>query len=324
MRRGVLLHKLVLAVWRGFWLFLPSPIYSWWLSVGGILLDASWSLHNVIAWLKVAPFLQRRTSQAFICTLVLAQLYWIMEVYANIAYFHGWNNLFLKTRPWEALCRDPWWLFSSSVLFWKIKTQYEMKLKEIVVISPRFGIMMLAAVLSVIFFVLDIISATNTLDLGLPSGINPFWKISSVFKCLMDCVILDDFKTAMDRLRAYKISHIGSFSQEMSSSRLDNGGDLVHTWEEVEANAQRRSAAINFGGGALVGIDCPTISEPNRRNIEHRYSSQEHTTEPSSPDSVPSSFGHGTFGEIYYSGAIIPSPLEDDLTSPGGAQKPQV
>ncbi|KAJ4352245.1 uncharacterized protein N0V89_007592 [Didymosphaeria variabile] len=314
MRRGVLLHKLFLALWRGFWLFPPYPIYSWWLSVGGMLLDASWSIHNVIAWMKVAPFLPHRTSQAFIWTLILAQPFWIMEIYANFAYFHGWNDLFLKTRPWEALCRDPWWIISSSVLFWKIKMQYDMRLKEIVVISPRFGIMMLAAILSVIFFILDIISATNTLDLGLPSGINPFWKVSSVFKCLMDCVVLDDFKTAMDRLRAYKISHLGSFAQDTNSTRIDYAGDLVRTWEEVAADAQRRSEAISFGGGALVGNNHPTEAEPGRGTLEHRYPSQVHTIVPSSPDSEPSSFGNGTFSEIFYHEDMNLDPLEDDPT----------
>lgn len=188
--------------------------------------------------------------------MILAQPFWILEIYANFTYFHGGGDLFLKTRPWEALCRDTWWLFASVVLFWKIKTQYEMSFKEIVSISPRFGIMMLAAFLSVVFFVLDIVSATKTLDLGLPCGINPFWKVSSVFKCLMDCVILDDFKTAMDRIRAYKISHIGSFSQD-TPAQTGNDGELVSRWEEVEANAQRSSEAIGSSGGTWIQVPRP-------------------------------------------------------------------
>ena len=57
-------------------------------------------------------------------------------------------------------------------------------------------------------------SVTGALSSSLPVGINPFWKLSFVFKCLTDSVVLDDFKTALDRLRAFKISHFGSFAAE--------------------------------------------------------------------------------------------------------------
>ncbi|KAL5383097.1 hypothetical protein DPSP01_006077 [Paraphaeosphaeria sporulosa] len=315
MRKGVLLHKLVLlelflAIWRSFWLFLPPPTYSWWLSVSGMLLDASWSLHNVIAWMKVTPFLPKRGSQLFIGTLILAQPFWVLEVYANFAYFHGGSVLFLKTRPWEALCRDPWWLFAAGVLFWKIKTQYEMSFKEIVGISPRFGI--IAAFLSVVFFVLDIVSATNKLNLGLPSGINPFWKVSSVFKCLMDCVILDDFRTAMERLRAYKISHIGSFSQDNPRQTRDDGG-LVRRWEEDEANAQHNLRAMSFGCGDWVEVHRPEDVGSRVRCAEHRIPSQLHR-EMSWPPRFGAQRPEGTaFSDIHYLGEIVPGALDENL-----------
>ena len=110
MRRGVLLHKLILlelilGLWQGFWLFFPTPVHAWWLSVAAIFLNASWSLHNVIAWMKIKPFFSKPTSYIFIGTIILAQPYWILEIYANFAYFHGVNRLFLSTRPYEALCR---------------------------------------------------------------------------------------------------------------------------------------------------------------------------------------------------------------------------
>ncbi|KAF2437517.1 hypothetical protein P171DRAFT_373333 [Karstenula rhodostoma CBS 690.94] len=309
MRKGVLLHKLFLAIWRCFWLFLPPPTYSWWLSVGGMLLDASWSLHNVIAWKKVTPFLSRRGSQLFLGTLILAQPFWIMEIYANFTYFNGDNELFLKTRPWEALCRDPWWLFADAVLLWKIKSQYEMSYKEIVDISPRFGIMILAVCLSVVFFILDIISATNTLDLGMPSGINPFWKVSSVFKCLVDCMILDDFKKAMDRLRAYKISHLGSFSQDCSVG----DGDLVRRWEEVEADAQQDLGATGSGGVTWVDFQRPADVESSMRSPEHRRPSQLHRGMAWSPRFGGQHPEGGTLDEIHYLEEIVPTALDDDL-----------
>lgn len=275
-------------------------------------LDLSWSLHNVIAWSKVAPFLSHRASQAFIWTLILAQPYWVVEIYANFAYFNRGYELYLKTRPMEALFRDPWWLFASSVLFWRIKTQYEMTIREIVHISPRFGIMLLAAVLSVLFFLLDIVAVTNMLRLGLPSGINPFWKMSTIFKCLMDCVILDDFKTAMDRLRAYKISHIGSFSQDTSSAQLPNDGELTRMWEEVEARAQRRSEALSFGGPLVRDHHSTASLSPGTRSLHPVLPIPAHIT-PSSPESDPSSFTDGTFSEVHYLENIAPSPPHDGL-----------
>ncbi len=100
----------------------------------------SWSLHNVIAWMKIKPFLSRTVSRIYIITIIMAQPYWVLEIYANFAYFHGINDLFLRTRPWEALCRDPWWIVTTVYLFVIIKTQYEMSFKEIVRISPRFAV----------------------------------------------------------------------------------------------------------------------------------------------------------------------------------------
>ncbi|KAF1994154.1 hypothetical protein P154DRAFT_586700 [Amniculicola lignicola CBS 123094] len=244
MRRGVLLHKLILGLWQGFWLFFRAPVYAWWLSVSAIFLNASWSLHNVIAWIKIKPFLSRPVSLIFIGTVILVQPYWVVEIYANFAYFHGVNKTFLKTRPWEALCRDPWWIFTTVALFWNIQTRYEMTLKEITRISPRFAIMLGAMVLSIIFIVLDICSVTGAFKSSLPVGINPFWKLAFVFKCLTDSVVLDDFKTALDRLRAFKISRLGSFSGDMSDRRTHNGGSLVNTWEEMEAEARVNRAPV--------------------------------------------------------------------------------
>jgi hypothetical protein len=39
------------------------------------------------------------------------------------------------------------------------------------------------------------------LDTG---SINPFWKFSFVFKCFTDTIVLDDFKTALDKLWQHK------------------------------------------------------------------------------------------------------------------------
>ncbi|EUC33681.1 hypothetical protein COCVIDRAFT_85407 [Bipolaris victoriae FI3] len=270
MRRGVLLHKLILGLWQGFWLFFPTPVHAWWLSVAAIFLNASWSLHNVIAWMKIKPFFSKPTSYIFIGTIILAQPYWILEIYANFAYFHGVNRLFLSTRPYEALCRDPWWILTTVYLFWVIKTQYELSIKEIIRISPRFGIMLFSMVLSIIFIIMDILSVTGALSLPGPTGINPFWKFAFVFKCLTDSVVLDDFKVALDRLRAFRISRLGSFSGDMSDSRSRNGNNLVATWEEMEREANALQNVRSPDGDYIHPSNFPF--KPKRARRPHKDS----------------------------------------------------
>lgn len=160
--------------------------------------------------------------------MILVIPYWITEIYANFAYFHNVNDLFLRTRPWEALCRDPWWIAAAVFLFYNIKTKYDLSFVQIVQISPRFAVMLLAMGLSIIFIILDVCSVTEAFQSVLPVGINPFWKLSFVFKCLTDCVVLDDFKTALDRLRAFKISRLGSFAIDHNDLRSKEHREMVH------------------------------------------------------------------------------------------------
>ena len=68
---------------------------------------------------------------------------------------------------------------------------------------------------------------TSALKSVLPVGINPFWKLSFVFKCLTDSVVLDDFKTALDRLRAFKMSRLGSFAMDAGDDRSRKHKDAV-------------------------------------------------------------------------------------------------
>ncbi|KAI1909717.1 hypothetical protein LOZ39_004989 [Ophidiomyces ophidiicola] len=243
MRRRVLLHKLILAelllgIGHGTFIFFHEPVYGWYLSCTAIGLNMSWSLHNVIAWMKNRPFMSRRVSLVYIGTVVLVQPYWVLEIYANFAYFNNINTLFLKTRPWEPLFRDPWWIYTTCNLFWVIKSQYNFKISELLRNGPRFGVMLVAMCISIIFIFLDILSVLHVLKGALPTGINPFWKVrltlfysvlfyfrphrpripyifltppqlSFVFKCLCDAVVLDDFKTALDRLRDYWLEKNG-------------------------------------------------------------------------------------------------------------------
>lgn len=107
---------------------------------------------------------------------------------------------------------DPWWIYSVCCLLYNIRTIYNFSYIELTRISPRFAIMLLAMILSIIFTVMDICAVTGAFNTKLPIGNNPFWKLSFVFKCLTDTVILDDFKTALDKLRALNLSRIGDQS----------------------------------------------------------------------------------------------------------------
>lgn len=110
MRPGVILHKLVfiellLGMFHGFFIFFDPPAYGWYLSCSAIPLNVSWSLHNFIAWIKNKPFLSRRARAAYIGTVITVQPYWVLEIVANFLYFNKINDLFIHTRPFEALCR---------------------------------------------------------------------------------------------------------------------------------------------------------------------------------------------------------------------------
>lgn len=70
--------------------------------------------------------------------------------------------------------------------------------------------MLVAMALSIVFVLLDILSVTEILSDALPVGVNPFWKLALVFKCLTDTVILDDFKTALDRLWEFRRTSLAS------------------------------------------------------------------------------------------------------------------
>ncbi|KAL9109470.1 MAG: hypothetical protein Q9227_005805 [Pyrenula ochraceoflavens] len=252
MRKGVFLHKLILTelifgLWHGTFIFNHAPVYGWYLSVTAIFLNISWSLHNVVAWIKNKPFLSRRVSLIYIGTVILAQPYWVLEIYANFAYFNNINDLFLHTRPYEAIFRDPWWIFTTISLFHVIRTRYEFGIIEILRISPRFAVMLLAMCLSIAFIIIDILSVTDAFKSSLPVGVNPFWKLAFVFKCLTDSVILDDFKTALDRLRAFKISRLGSFAVDNSDSRSRPGMETA-PWEMAGSGGR---GGLNMVGDPL-------------------------------------------------------------------------
>ncbi|ROW04547.1 hypothetical protein VMCG_04965 [Cytospora schulzeri] len=240
MRKGVLLHKLILLEnlcaqlllggWQGYNLFWSSPEYGWWLSVSATCLHISSGLHNVIAWLKIKPFLSKRSSRIFIGTIILVQPYWIVEIYATFAFFNNLrdNRLFVMTRPIETLFRDPWWVIACVKLLWTLKRTYEMTFRQVVLISPRFAVMLFAMGAGLVFALMDILSVTDVLADALPVGVNPFWKLALVFKCLTDTIILDDFKTVLDRLWQLRSEGLAGAAAPLMPGHVPSDGKRCH------------------------------------------------------------------------------------------------
>nr|POE56527.1 dna damage tolerance protein rhc31 [Quercus suber] len=203
--------QLLFGMFHGTFIFTDPPVYHWYLSATAIFLNISWSLHNIIAWIKNKPFLSTWGSRVYITTVLLVQPYWVLEITANFLYFDDRSALFIYTRPYEALFRDPWWIFTVLSLFYEIRTRYEFGYIEIMRVSPRFAILLGAMLLSIGFIIVDILAVTHVIHAtGLPDGVNPFWKLAFIFKCLTDTIVLDDFKTALDRLKTYRLHQMGS------------------------------------------------------------------------------------------------------------------
>lgn len=95
----------MLGTFHGTFIFTHAPIYGWYVSVTVIFLIISWSLHSVVAWMKAKPFMGRKTNIAFVVSMIAAQPYWALEIYANFAYFNNINDIYLKIRVFEALFR---------------------------------------------------------------------------------------------------------------------------------------------------------------------------------------------------------------------------
>ncbi|CAO2655609.1 Nn.00g044120.m01.CDS01 [Neocucurbitaria sp. VM-36] len=247
-RSGRWLHKLILlelilALWHGTFIFFNDPVYGWYLSTTAALLFISYFLHNVVAWLKIRPFLPRWGSRVFIISLLCAQPFWVAEAWSNFFYFNSLGSIVnVKMRPWEALLRDPWWIFTTWELFHAIKKTYGFKLWGLLRINARFGVMLLCMILSIAFLLVDVVVSAAKLSAN--SGINPYWRFALVFKCASDTIFLDDFKSVLDDIVTRRSSSAKSNSNRRSiagsrslsrtlsrSPRIDeiNADTRVHT-----------------------------------------------------------------------------------------------
>ncbi|KAL2831447.1 hypothetical protein BDW59DRAFT_182115 [Aspergillus cavernicola] len=202
MRRAILhiliLAELILASLHGTFVFIEGPAYGWYLSTTAALLYISYNIHNVVNWIKVKPFLPKWGSRLYIITVILAWPYWIAEIYLNFSYNNDLGTgAFQQTRPWEALFREPWWIFTSLYLVYVVKRCYGIGICQLVYSSVRFGILIASMAISIAFVITDIVEVAVFPECA---GKNPFWKLALVFKFAADAVFLDNFKTVLDQL----------------------------------------------------------------------------------------------------------------------------
>lgn len=137
-------------------------------------------------------------SRVYVGTLALTIPPLILQIFDNFRYFNNINDLYVKVRPYEPLMRDPWWVFTCITLFHVIRKCYGTGTLELIKRSPRFGILLAAIILAMVFTIMDI--TASIVHFGGSDGINPYWKFALVFKCLTDTIMLDDFKTELKRL----------------------------------------------------------------------------------------------------------------------------
>lgn len=221
---------------HGTFCFMSFHGYGYYLSSTAALLYCSYFTHNIVAWLKIRPFFRGPQSffsppystwiaRIYLTTLALTIPVYIFEIFNNFRFFNNLSRLYAKVRPYEPLFRDPWWLFSCATLLHVIKRSYGLKIVGLCKKSPRFAIMLVAIFLAVVFTLVDILS-TIVGGLGVVDGsvrvqlnifdgnlkivltvlrINPYWKLALVFKCLTDNILLDDFKSVLQRLGAMKL-----------------------------------------------------------------------------------------------------------------------
>jgi hypothetical protein len=251
--------KLILAIWHGTFIFVRDPAYGWYLSTTATLLFISYFLHNVVSWLKIRPFLPRWGSRFFIISLLCVQLFWVAEAWSNFAYFNALgSDVNVRTRPWEALVRDPWWIFTTWRLIDIIKKTYNFKLWALVRINTRFGVMLLCMALSIVFLLTDVVFSAAKLTAN--SGINPYWRFALVFKCASDTIFLDDFKSVLDDIVARKFSSTGDGVHHRSMARSPN-----------RHSGGRKRSLSNTRGDDF--IECTSLEDPVRRPVHTSISS---------------------------------------------------
>ena len=224
--------------------------YGWYLSSTAALLYCSWVVHNTVAWIKIRPFfigqgsffppiVGPKVQIAYLVTLALTVPPIILQIFDNFRYFNNINPLYRKVRPYEPLFRDPWWIFTNIVLLHVIRKTYGTSVFHLIGQSPRLGILLAAVCLAIIFTIMDILASILT-GLSPVDGVNPYWKLSLVFKCLTDTIMLDDFKTELRKLGFARME------RERKSVTLASKDSFAGRHDEIE-NAGPMDGAMDDG-----------------------------------------------------------------------------
>lgn len=86
--------------------YLKPNLHDRFLSSTAAPLYVSYTIHNIIAWLKIKPFLPRWGARIFLITIIVVQPYWILEMWANFEYFNMLGSkIFETSRFFEPLMR---------------------------------------------------------------------------------------------------------------------------------------------------------------------------------------------------------------------------
>jgi hypothetical protein len=216
----------------------------------------------------------------FLTTLAMTIPALIFEIFNNFRFFNNYSTLYQAVRPYEPLMRDPWWIFSCLTLFHVIRKGYSLKFFKLIQRSPRFGIMLVAIFLAITFTIVDIlssiISGLSGTDGYIPvvlashglanycNRINPYWKLALVFKCLTDNILLDDFKSVLQRLGDMKEDGtIAMLPDAMNVDTSEKTGSTDHREEAFGESSSRgrRGQALDHSSTMPNYDQPPDVSE---------------------------------------------------------------
>lgn len=168
----------------------------------------------------------------------------------------------------DVFLRDPWWVFCCGILFYVISKSYGMGVFQIIRRSPRFGILFASIILAMIFTALDIVASLHPF-IGSTDGINPFWKLALVFKCLTDAILLDDFKTELKRLGLRRMKR--DERRRASHALVLDDEYLIDSDDEANAHFSNGTANGHVNGHAHR----PSVSHHDRNKSDNMEESEE-------------------------------------------------
>ena len=102
--------------------------------------------------------------------------------------------------------------------------------------------------------------------------INPYWKLSLVFKCLTDTIMLDDFKT---ELRKLGFARLEREEARRKSTPLANKDSFIGGRDEIENIAPANGGPQNLSLGDMLTNE-EQLQEQLAISQDHRKSTTRH------------------------------------------------